>query len=50
MAVAHRLSSVRDFDRLVVFRHGKIVGQGKFEELLESNKYFKELCETGYNI
>ena len=43
IAVAHRLSSVRNFDRIIVFKQGRIVGQGKFDELLESNAYFREL-------
>ena len=43
IAVAHRLSSIREFDRIVIFRNGKIVGSGTFEELLESNSYFFEL-------
>lgn len=43
IAVAHRLSSIREFDRIVIFRNGKIVGNGTFEELLENNSYFFEL-------
>ena len=43
IAVAHRLTSIREFDRIVIFRNGKIVGSGTFEELLESNSYFFEL-------
>ena len=43
IAVAHRLSSVRNFDRIIVFKQGRIVGQGKFDELLESNAYFRDL-------
>lgn len=43
IAVAHRLSSIREFERIVIFRNGKIVGNGTFEELLENNSYFFEL-------
>lgn len=46
IAIAHRLSSVADFDKIVVFHQGKIVGQGTFEELLENNAYFRELCRA----
>lgn len=45
VAVAHRLASIRGFDRVVVFRGGKIVGNGTFEELLTDNPYFGELCQ-----
>lgn len=43
IAVAHRLASIREFDRIVVFRNGKIVGNGTFDELLENNSYFFDL-------
>ncbi|MDE7354180.1 MAG: ABC transporter ATP-binding protein/permease [Acetatifactor sp.] len=43
IAVAHRLTSIREFDRIVVFRNGKIVGNGTFDELLENNSYFYDL-------
>ncbi len=43
IAVAHRLTSIREFDRIVVFRNGKIVGNGTFDELLEKNSYFLDL-------
>lgn len=43
IAVAHRLTSIKGFDRIVVFREGRIIGTGTFEELLESNQYFMEL-------
>jgi ATP-binding cassette subfamily B protein len=34
ISVAHRLSTVRNFDRIVVLQHGKIVEDGPPEELL----------------
>lgn len=43
IAVVHRLISIREFDRIVVFRNGRIVGNGTFEELLENNSYFFDL-------
>ena len=43
IAIAHRFSSIRDFDRILVLRDGKIVGNGTFAELLEDNSYFFEL-------
>lgn len=44
IAVAHRLTSIREFDKIFVFRNGRIVGNGTFDELLENNSYFLELC------
>ena len=43
IAVAHRLTSIREFDRIIVFRNGKIVDNGTFDELLENNSYFLDL-------
>lgn len=43
IAIAHRLASINGFDRIFVFRNGKIVGIGSFEELLTGNNYFGEL-------
>ena len=43
ISIAHRLSSISGFDRIFVFRDGKIVVSGTFEELLAGNSYFQEL-------
>ena len=49
IAVAHRLISIREFDRIIVFRNGKIVGNGTFDELLENNSYFFGLYKKEEN-
>lgn len=43
IAIAHRLTSIREFDRIFVFKDGRIVGTGTFEELLANNCYFIKL-------
>ena len=43
IAIAHRLNSITGFDRIILFREGKIVGQGTFEELLRTDAYFMNL-------
>ena len=43
IAIAHRLNSIAGFDRIILFREGKIVGQGTFEELLHTDSYFMDL-------
>ena len=43
IAIAHRLNSIVGFDRIILFREGKIVGQGTFEELLRTDSYFMDL-------
>jgi len=42
LVIAHRLSTIQKADRIVVMKKGKIVEQGKHEELLtKKGEYFK---------
>ena len=43
IAIAHRLNSIAGFDRIILFKEGRIVGQGTFEELLHTDFYFMDL-------
>jgi ATP-binding cassette subfamily B protein len=45
--IAHRLSTVRDADRILVMQGGRLVEQGKFDELLRLNGLFAELNNQG---
>ncbi|MBQ7841701.1 MAG: ABC transporter ATP-binding protein [Lachnospiraceae bacterium] len=44
--VAHRLSTIRNADRIVAMKEGKIVEIGSYEELMEKKGYFYELNST----
>jgi ATP-binding cassette subfamily B protein len=44
--IAHRLSTVRDADVILVFDDGQIVEQGSFQELLARRGRFADLVET----
>lgn len=46
LVIAHRLSTVRDADKILVFNHGRIVESGTHEELLAKNGTYKLLVET----
>ncbi|MBR5154173.1 MAG: ABC transporter ATP-binding protein [Alphaproteobacteria bacterium] len=42
IAIAHRLSTLKNMDRIIVLEKGKIVEEGQFDELLElKGKFFK---------
>lgn len=43
--IAHRLSTVRKCDRIMVFRHGILLDQGSHEELLEKCEYYTDLVK-----
>ena len=47
ICVAHRLNSIRSCGRVIAMKAGRIVGDGGFEELLETNDYFRRLYEAG---
>ncbi|WP_421994686.1 glucan ABC transporter ATP-binding protein/ permease [Roseococcus sp.] len=44
--IAHRLSTVRDADEILVFDMGRIVERGSFAELIAMNGRFAELVRT----
>ena len=46
--VAHRLSTVREADVILVMRDGHIVEQGKHEELLEKRGFYFELYNSQF--
>jgi len=43
IVIAHRLSTVKNCDKILVFRHGILLAQGSHEELLESCEYYSDL-------
>lgn len=49
IAIAHRLSTLKEMDRIVVFEKGKIIEQGTAEELLQKNGTYAHLwkIQTG---
>jgi ABC-type multidrug transport system fused ATPase/permease subunit len=49
LVIAHRLSTVRHADQILVLSKGKIVEQGTHSELLAANGTYRFLAETQLN-
>ncbi|OGR79505.1 MAG: hypothetical protein A3I11_03800 [Elusimicrobia bacterium RIFCSPLOWO2_02_FULL_39_32] len=49
LVVAHRLSTIRKADRIIVLENGEIIEEGRHETLLEKNGLYKKLYETQYS-
>ena len=47
--VAHRLSTIRNADVILVLKDGKIIEQGNHEELLKKNGFYSELYNSQWN-
>lgn len=45
IVIAHRISTIRHCDRIIVLDQGKIVEDGTYQELLDQGRYFSKLVE-----
>ncbi|NOY00940.1 MAG: ABC transporter ATP-binding protein [Verrucomicrobia bacterium] len=45
LVIAHRLSTVRRADKIIVMKEGRIVEQGSHDELYAANGFYRHLCD-----
>lgn len=48
--VAHRLSTIKEADKILVMRDGRIIEQGNHEELLKMNGFYAELYNSQFAV
>ena len=45
ISIAHRLTTLKNSDRILVMEHGEIVQTGKYQELIETDGIFRKMYE-----
>jgi ABC-type multidrug transport system fused ATPase/permease subunit len=48
--IAHRLATVRNATRILVFKDGRIIESGTFDELVQRGGSFAELVEAQFSL
>lgn len=47
--VAHRLSTISNADRILVFQQGKLIEEGNYQSLFNQHGYFRRLLDSQHN-
>ena len=47
LVVSHRISSIKNFEKIIVLNNGEIEAIGNHKELLEKSNVYKDLVANG---
>ena len=50
VVIAHRLSTIMQADEIVVLYQGRVIEQGRHEELLQKNGLYREIFDTQFRL
>ena len=45
--IAHRLTTVRQCDKIFLLENGELIASGSYEEMMENCSQFRYMAETG---
>ena len=48
--IAHRLATIRNATRILVFQSGRVIESGNFDELMRLGGHFAELARTQFMV
>ena len=50
LAVAHRLSTIQDFDKIIVLKEGQIIEQGNHNQLMNKSGEYSKLYDLSLKV
>ena len=48
ITISHKLSTIKNMDRIFVLQNGKIVNQGVHDELIKIDEFYNNICKQNY--
>jgi subfamily B ATP-binding cassette protein MsbA len=46
ITIAHRLTTIRDADKIIVLHKGSVIEEGTHDELIAKGKMYRDLCKV----